>query len=345
MDQQHHVLVTGGSGFIAGHCILQLLQDGHRVRATIRSPDKQDAARRVLEQAGMVHGERLTFVVADLLHDEGWADAALGIDTVLHVASPVQPGPVGNENDLIVPAVEGSLRVLRAARDAHVRRVVLTSAFHAVSWGHAHDDHVFTEEDWTVLDGPGVDAYGKSKTLAERAAWDFVRSEGGPLELTTMLPVAVMGPILGREVSGANHIIQRMLDGKMPAVPRLYIPIVDVRDVAKAHVLAMTTPAAAGERFLISNGPPLSLLEIGAVILSDLDSAPGRVPTRELPDIVVRALALFRAEMRPFIHDLGYAKNTSNEKARRLLGWKPSDAHQAIVAAARSLVRQHPRDA
>jgi nucleoside-diphosphate-sugar epimerase len=257
----------------------------------------------------------------------------------------VQPGPVADEGDLIVPAVQGSLRVLRAAQEARVRRVVLTSAFHAVSWGHPHDDHVFTEEDWTVLDGPGVDAYGKSKTLAERAAWDFVRTEGGPLELTTMLPVAVMGPILGKEVTGANHIIERMLGAKMPAVPRLYIPIVDVRDVAKAHVLAMMHPAAEGQRFLISNGAPLTLREIGAVILSNLGGASGLVPTRELPDIVVRALALFLSEMRPFVHDLGYAKNTSNEKARRLLGWRPGDPRDAIVAAARSIVERRLTDA
>jgi len=165
------VLVTGGSGFIAGHCILQLLGQGFQVRTTVRSLRSEAGVRARLGEPGGA----LSFVAADLTSDAGWAEAVAGCDYVLHVASPVQPGAVANEDDLIVPAVEGTLRVLRAARDAGVRRVVLTSAFHAVGWGHPHDDHVFTEADWTVLDGPGVDAYGRSKTLAERAAWDFDR--------------------------------------------------------------------------------------------------------------------------------------------------------------------------
>jgi len=332
------VLVTGGSGFIAGHCILQLLERGHFVQITIRSRAKEAAVRDVLEGAGMVHSDRLSFVATDLLRDDGWAEAVAGMDVVLHVASPVQPGRVANEDDVIVPAREGTLRVLRAARDAGVKRVVLTSAFHAVSWGHPHDGHMFTEGDWTILDGPGVDAYGKSKTLAERAAWDFIATEGGGLELTTMLPVAVMGPVMGIDVSGANHIVQRMLDGAMPLVPNLFIPVVDARDVASAHILAMTKPEAGGERFLLSNGPALSLKEVGAIIRAALGNAAKRVPTRVLPDFVVRVVARFNAEMRPFVPDLGYAKKTSNDKARRVLGWTPRESREAIVAAATSLV-------
>jgi nucleoside-diphosphate-sugar epimerase len=331
------VLVTGGSGFIAGHCILQLLEQGHLVRATIRSLANETTVRGALQKAGMIHSDRLNFVAADLLRNDGWEEAVAGVESVLHVASPVQPGRVANEEALILPAREGTLRVLRAARNAGVSRVVLTSAFHAVSWGHPHGDHVFTEADWTVIDGPGVDAYGRSKTLAERAAWDFVAAEGGGLELTTMLPVAVMGPVIGEGVSGANHIVQRMLGGAMPVVPNLFIPVVDVRDVASAHVMAMTNPAAAGERFLLSNGRSLSLKEIGAVIRDALGNAAKRVPTRALPDVVVRIAARFNAEMRPFVSDLGYAKNTSNEKARQVLGWAPREPRDAIVAAAMSL--------
>ena len=337
---QQRVLVTGGSGFIAGHCILQLLEQGHLVRSTIRSRAKESAARGVLKDAGMVHSDRLNFAAADLLRDDGWAEAVAGVDVVLHVASPVQPGSVANEEEVIVPAREGTLRVLRAARDAGVKRVVLTSAFHAVSWGYPHDGHVFTEADWTILDGPGVDAYGKSKTLAERAAWDFIAAEGGGLELTTMLPVAVMGPVMGMDVSGANHIVQRMLDGAMPVVPNLFIPVVDVRDVASAHVMAMTNPAAAGERFLLSNGRALSLKEIGAIIRAALGDAAKRVPTRTLPDFVVRIAARFNAGMRPFVPDLGYAKSSSNDKTRRVLGWNPREPREAIVAAATSLARR-----
>jgi nucleoside-diphosphate-sugar epimerase len=331
------ILVTGGSGFIAGHCILQLLERGHLVRATLRSLDKQAAVRSALTDAGLTHVDNLSFVAADLTRDEGWAPACAGIDFVLHVASPVKPGHVANEEDLVVPAREGTLRVLRAARDAGVKRVVLTSAFHAVGWGHPRDDHTFTEDDWTVLDGPGVDAYGKSKTLSERAAWDFVAVEGGAMQLTTMLPVAVMGPVMGREISGANHIVQRMLAGDMPGFPDLFIPIVDVRDVASAHVLALTHPGAAGERFLLASGRPLPMKEIGAVIKAALGERAKRVPKRSIPNWVLRAMAFFNADIRPFVSDLGYAKKISNDKARRLLEWKPREPREAIVAAAKSM--------
>ncbi|WP_236795528.1 aldehyde reductase [Amycolatopsis sp. GM8] len=335
---QQRVLVTGGSGFIAGHCILQLLEQGYLVRATVRSLHREAAVRSVLTEAGMVNGDALSFVAADLTDDAGWADAVADVDFVLHVASPVQPGHVDDPDELIVPAREGTLRVLRAARDAGVTRVVLTSAFHAVGWGHPHDDHVFTEADWTVIDGPGVDAYGVSKTLAERAAWDFARDEGGSTELVTMLPVAVMGPIMGKDVSGSNHIIQRILEGDMPGFPNLFFPIVDVRDVAAAHILAMTTQEAAGQRFLISNGPAVPMKEIGALIRSSLGAAAPNVPTRSIPDLVVRTGAKVSAQMRGIAADLGYARKTSNDKARKVLGWQPRGPEEAIVAAAQSLV-------
>lgn len=333
-----HVLVTGGSGFIAGHCILRLLADGHRVRSTLRSPAREAEVRIALEHAGMTRGDQLRFIAADLLDDRGWPAAMDGIDHVLHVASPVRPGLVADEDAIVVPAREGTLRVLRAARDARVTRVVLTSAFHAVSWGLVRQERPFTEADWTKPDGPGVDAYGRSKTLAERAAWDFIAGEGGGLELTAMLPVAVIGPVLGRTVTGANDIVRRMLEGTMTALPNLFIPVVDVRDVAEAHVSAMTNPVAAGERFLLSNGRPLGLREIAAMLREGFGEDARRVTMRVLPDIVVRAGALFSPALRAIRHDLGYAKQTSNDKARRVLGWSPRPAEAAIEAAARSMI-------
>jgi nucleoside-diphosphate-sugar epimerase len=314
------VLVTGGSGFIAGHVILQLLEQGYRVRTTVRSLARESAVRSVLADAGMVDGDDLSFVAADLMSDAGWPEAVDGVDFVLHVASPVQPGRVENEDDLILPARDGALRVLHAASDAGVKRVVLTSAFHAVSWGHPQTDHVFTEEDWTILDGPGVDAYGKSKTLSERAAWDFIASDQGALELVTMLPVAVMGPIMGSDISGANHLIKSMLDGDMPGFPAVFIPIVDVRDVAAAHILAMNAPDAAGERFLLSNGPAVAMAQIGATVREHLGDAASKVavPTSA--------------------PDLGYSVKTSNDKARGVLRWTPRDPREAIVAAAESML-------
>ncbi|MCU1413176.1 MAG: epimerase [Microbacteriaceae bacterium] len=332
------VLVTGGSGFIAGHCILQLLDQGFRVRATVRSLEREASVRTILADAGMTKGDSLEFVAADLMNDAGWSDAVSGVDFVLHVASPVQPGQVENEDDLIIPAREGTLRVLRAARDGGVTRVVLTSAFHAVSWGHPHDGHVFTEEDWTVLDGPGVDAYGKSKTLAERAAWEFMAAEGGAMQLVTTLPVAVMGPVMGHDISGSNHIIQNMLNGGFPAFPDIYIPIVDVRDVAVAHVLALTTADAAGQRFLLSSDPVMSFAQIGALLKADLGDAAAKVPTRKIPSIVARAGALVNPQLRASAPDLGYKKQMSNEKARTVLGWEPRPSREAVVAAGESMV-------
>ncbi|WP_460491139.1 NAD-dependent epimerase/dehydratase family protein [Dactylosporangium cerinum] len=247
-------------------------------------------------------------------------------------------GKVRHDDEVVVPARDGTLRVLRAARDAGVKRVVLTSAFHAVGFGHPHTGHTFTEDDWSVLDGPGVDAYGRSKTLAERAAWAFLAAEGGALELTTMLPVAVMGPVMGREVSGANHIVQRSLDGAMPGYPNMWIPIVDVRDVATAHVLAMTAGDAAGRRFLLSSGPPVAMRQIGAILRAHLGAAAGRVPTRTIPDLVVRIAAVFSAEFRPVAADLNNVKKISSDSARRVLGWQPRPAQDAVIAAADSMV-------
>jgi nucleoside-diphosphate-sugar epimerase len=336
------VLVTGGSGFIAGHVILALLDEGHEVRATVRSLAKEESVRRILTDAGMADGSRLTFVEADLTADAGWAEATDGVDTVMHVASPVQPGHVENEDDLIVPAREGTLRVLRAAVDSGVRRVVLTSAFHAVSWGWPHDDHVFTDDDWTILDGPGVDAYGRSKVIAERAAWDLVtaaRAEGSTLELVSMLPVAVMGPVMGTDISGSNHIVQRLLTGAMPAMPHIFIPIVDVRDVARAHVLGMTTPSAAGRRFLLSSDPVMEFSEIAEAIRGGVPAeAARRVPTRVLPNVAVRAGAVANPELRAIVPDLGYRKRMSNERAREVLGWSPRPSREAVAAAAESMV-------
>ncbi len=336
---QQRVLVTGGSGFIAGHIILQLLEQGYAVRTTLRSLTREPTVRTRLAEAGLPGGDDLGFVEADLTRDTGWNAAVAGCDFVIHVASPVPADHVRDEDAVIGPAREGTLRVLRAARDAGVGRVVLTSAFHAVGFGHPHTDHVFTEDDWSVLDGPGVDAYGRSKILAERAAWEFVRGEGGTMELVTILPVAVMGPVLGDEVSGANHIVQRSLGGRLPGYPNMYVPIVDVRDVASAHVAALTAPGAAGERILVGTGEPaVAMKQIGATLKAHLGAAAAKVPTRTIPDVVVRVAALFAAEYRPVAADLGFVKQVSNAKARRVLGLQPRTAEQAIIAAAESMI-------
>ena len=333
------ILVTGGSGFVAGHIIIQLLEQGYHVRTTIRSMTRQAQVRQVLQDAGMARNAPLEFVTADLMQDAGWAEAVAGVDYVLHVASPVHIAGVKDDDEVITPAREGTLRVLRAARDAKVKRVVLTSALHAAGFGHGKIDRTFTENDWTPLDGPGVDAYGKSKVLAEKAAWDFIDNEGQRMELTTILPVAIMGPVMGDGISGANEIVQRSLDGRMPGYPNMFVPIVDVRDVAAAHIAAMTNPAAAGERFLVvSDKPAIAMKQIGAILKNTFGDDAKKVPTRTIPDFVVRLAALFNNEFKPIAADLNYSKKISGEKTARVLGVRPRDPEIAIKAAAESML-------
>jgi nucleoside-diphosphate-sugar epimerase len=338
IDHARPVLVTGGSGFIAGHVILRLLAQGRRVRTTVRSLGRQDAVRAVLGDAGAEHLDLLEFVAADLTRADGWDLAVDGVDGVLHVASPVRPGHVDDEDDVIEPARRGTLRVLGAARGAGVRRVVLTSAFHAAGFGHGRVDRVFTEEDWSPLDGPGMDAYGRSKVLAERAAWEFAGETGSP-ELVTLLPVAVLGPVMGDAVSGTNHLLQRMLNGGMPGFPDLAIPFVDVRDVAAAHIAALDVPAAAGKRVLLSAQETATpLRDVGALLRSTFGERAAKVPTRNIPSLVVRTAAPFRPEFRDLVPELGYVKRLSTAREHELLGLSPRPWSEAVVAGARSML-------
>lgn len=338
IDHARPVLVTGGSGFIAGHVILGLLAQGRRVRTTVRSLGRQDAVRAVLGDAGAEHLDLLEFVAADLTRDDGWDLAVDGVDGVLHVASPVRPGHVDDEDEVIEPARRGTLRVLSAARAAGVRRVVLTSAFHAAGFGHGRVDRVFTEEDWSPLDGPGMDAYGRSKVLAERAAWEFASETGSP-ELVTILPVAVLGPVMGDAVSGTNHLLQRMLNGGMPGFPDLAIPFVDVRDVAAAHIAALDVPAAAGKRVLLSAQETATpLRDVGALLRSTFGERAAKVPTRNIPSLVVRTAAPFRPEFRDLVPELGYVKRLSTAREHELLGLSPRPWSEAVVAGARSML-------
>jgi nucleoside-diphosphate-sugar epimerase len=333
------VLVTGGSGFIGAHCILQLLAAGHRVRTTVRGLDREAGVRAMLQAGGAEPGDRLSFFAADLLSDAGWPDAAAGCDCVLHVASPFPIGVPKNDDDLIVPARDGALRVLRAARDARVRRVVVTSSFAAIGYGHPPSDRPFTEESWTDLNGNGLTAYVKSKTIAERAAWDFIAREGGGLELAVVNPVGVFGPVLGPDYSTSISIVQRLMDGAMPGCPRLAFGVVDVRDVAELHLRAMIDPAAKGERFLAIAGDFMTIQEIARVLKDRLGDRANRVPTRLLPDWLLRVASFFDSSLKQITPELGKFKNATNEKARRVLGWSPKSKEDALTATAESLLR------
>jgi nucleoside-diphosphate-sugar epimerase len=332
------VLVTGGSGFIGCHCILQLLAAGYQVRTTVRSLKREADVRTMLKVAGVEPGDRLSFVAADLEKDAGWAEALAGCEYVLHVASPLPASVPKDEDELIIPAREGTLRVLRAARDAGVKRVVLTSSFAAVGYGHEPQETPFNETNWSVLNGDGT-AYGKSKTLAERAAWDFLAKEGGSMELSVINPVGVFGPVLGPDYSTSILLVQRLMVGAMPGCPRLYFGLVDVRDVADIHLRAMTRLSAKSERFLATAGDFMSMLEVAKVLKSRLGSAAKRVPTRELPNWVVRLAAFRDPAVRLILPELGKVKNATNEKAKRLLGWTPRSNEEAILATAESMMR------
>ncbi len=332
------VLVTGGSGFIGSHTIVKLLAAGHDVRATVRDLKRADEVRAMLRTGGAVAPERVQFFAADLEKDAGWAEAVRGCEFVLHVASPLPASVPKNEDELIVPAREGTLRVLRAARDAGVKRVVVTSSFAAIGYGHPASHPAFTEKDWTDPNSSDVMAYPKSKTLAERAAWDFMAKEGGALELATVNPVAVFGPVLAPDFSASIQIISRLMDGSLPGAPKLSFGVVDVRDVADLHVIAMTHPAAKGERFLAVAGEFMSIKQVALVLKARMGAAAKKVPTMEVPDFLVRLAALRDPAVKSILPELGKRKNATNEKARRLLGWSPRSNEEAIVATAESLI-------
>jgi dihydroflavonol-4-reductase len=332
------VLVTGGSGFVGSHLVLRLLQDGHKVRTTVRSRDREAEARAMLARGGIEAGERLEVLVADLERDEGWKVAAAGCEFVHHVASPLPFDNPRDVNALVGPARDGTLRVLRAARDVGAKRVVMTSSFAAIGYGHRPRKERLDETDWTDVNGPGVTAYIKSKAVAERAAWDFMAGEGGALELSTINPVGIFGPLLGPHLSSSVKVIKMMLDGGMPLVPRIYVSIVDVRDVADLHVRAMTNPAAKGERLLAVAEGPLPLLDIAAMLKRRLGSGARRISLVRFPDWGVRLVSIFNRNARAALPEMGFARRVTGDKAKRLLGWAPRGGEEALVATAESLL-------
>ena len=342
MDGNSVVLVTGGSGYIAGFCIAQLIREGWQVRTTVRSLAREAAVRAAvigLAGAGLAGPDRLTFAAADLNADAGWPEAVAGCKFVLHVASPIPTANPKDDGELIRPARDGALRVLRAARDAGIARVVMTASTAAIAYGHGGRSEPFTEADWSdPANLADSSAYERSKTLAERAAWDFMAREGGALELVTVNPGAVLGPVFGKDFSASIEIVKKLMDGSLPGLPRFGFPLVDVRDIADLHVRAMVHPAAAGERF-IGAGPFYWMADVARVLKARLPaSAARRVPSRTLPDWLIRASAMFDPLVRSRLFELGKERPVSAEKARRVLGWSPRPNDEAIMATAESLI-------
>ena len=328
------VTVTGASGFIAVHCVRELLERGYRVRGTLRDARRESAIRAVLAPLDTA---RLSFAEAELTKDAGGAQAMAGATYVLHVASPLPKALPKHEEELIRPAREGALRALRSAHEAGVARVVMTSSMAAVLSGRDRSGaHVFDENDWSDPNCP-MSAYEKSKTLAERAAWDFVRGLPAerPLELVCMNPGFVLGPSLLGVDNTSNELVGKLLRREVPGVPRLHLPLVDVRDVATAHVLAMTARKAAGERFLLVSDT-VWMKEI-ADVLSD---AGYKVPTRVLPNFLVRLVGLVDPTVRLVVNGLGNQVLTSHQKAQSLLGWSGRTMRDMVLDTAKSITER-----
>ncbi|HEY5107739.1 MAG TPA: aldehyde reductase [Caulobacteraceae bacterium] len=335
MSGEQTVLVTGGSGYIGGRCIVALLERGYRVRTTVRSLSREGDVRAAIATV-TDPADRLSFHVANLTNDEGWDAATQGCDFVLHIASPLGVPEPKDPNDLIAPARDGALRALKAAVKAGVGRVVMTSSVAATGGSYDAPDGVMDETAWTDPDQP-VGGYAKSKTLAERAAWEFIGAQGGQTTLATVNPALVLGPVMGGDFSDSVQVVQRLLTGKMPGLPRLGFNIVDVRDVADLHIRAMTDANAAGRRFIAASNF-LWMEEMAALLRRRLGDRAVRVPTRKVPDFVVRLAALFDADLRTVTPGLGRRREFSSAKATNLLGWRPRSAEDTVVDCAESLI-------
>ncbi|MEL6697097.1 MAG: aldehyde reductase [Bacteroidota bacterium] len=336
MTAPSRVLVTGITGFIGSHVAIQLLEKGYEVVGTLRNPNRTDSIQEAIAKHTK-HTDRLSFAQAELMDAESWKQAMKGIEYVMHVASPISTTTPKDENEMIIPAREGTLNVLRAATEAGVKRVVITSSVAAISYNDARGSNAkFTEEDWTDIVNPSVNAYIKSKTLAERAAWDFVRQQAGAPELATVNPSLVLGPVLEKDFGSSAVLVKRLLDGSFPALPKLGFPIVDVRSVADLHLLAMEKEEAAGERF-IAGGKFMWMDEIAKTLK---EAYPNRkVPTGKLPNFLFRLMALFDAQTRSVLGELNTPRPVDISKAQNLLGWKPIEEKEAILATAESLMK------
>ena len=327
------VLVTGGTGFIGLHCLQQLLDKGYKVRTTIRSESRKQEVLEAMKKHSS-NCENLEFYIADLLKDDGWKEAVEGSKYVLHVASPFFLGEPENEDVFIKPAVEGTLRVLKACADADVQKVVLTSSFAAVGYGHPREKEVYTEEDWSSVDGE-ISAYAKSKTLAEKAAWEFVENleESKKFDLTVINPVAVTGPMLTSDIGSSNDFLLKLISGSMPACPKIHMGYIDVRDVAKAHIFSMTEEKTNGERIIVSENE-MFFAEVGKTLN---EAGFKKSPTKELPNFLVKIMSFFVGELKTLISALNRKGDIDKTKAERFFNWEYISTEQSVTETAKQL--------
>ena len=337
MGTSETVLVTGGTGAVGTNCILQLLQKGYAVKATLRSIGKKDEVLEMLKYGGVTAIENLSFVEADLNSDANWDQSLKGCKYVLHVASPTHIESK-DETAMIGQAVEGVLRVLKASRDAGVKRVVLTSSFGALGFSNHDRNTETTEANWTDPNEKGLSAYEKSKALAELAAWDFMKTQGGSLELAVINPVAIFGPLLGPSKSPSFGLLRSLLDGSLKALPNIPLNAVDIRDVADLHIRAMIIPEAAGQRFIATANGEISLPEIAKLLKEIMPTVAARVSLKTIPDWVLRIGALFSTQANHAVLFLKVNRRVSNAKAKEILGWTPiANNKEAILASVESM--------
>jgi nucleoside-diphosphate-sugar epimerase len=333
------VLVTGASGFVGLHCTLLLLEKGYRVRGTVRSLSRESHLREVLGRHVDV-GDRLSFAATDLMKDDGWDAAVEGCEYVLHIASPVLAGPPRHPDDLVIPARDGTLRLLGAAASAGVKRVVLTSSLAAVIAGYSEYGRVFDESDWSDTDGD-ISAYSLSKTLAEQAAWEFVKGQDSerPLELAVLNPGYILGPVLdgSHQLVASGEIVYKLMQRELPGAPDLNFHMVDVRDVAGAHLKAMTMPEAVGKRFCCFS-EYVEMQEVALILDRHFSGRGYKIPTRRIPNIAVRIIALFDETARLVVRYLGHRVEISTERIRGELDWQPRPAEEAVVDMAESMI-------
>ena len=318
--------------------MIGLLQQGYDVRATVRDLAREGAVRAQLAKAVDAR-DRLNFYAANLTSDAGWDAATSGCDYVLHVAAPLGVPEPKNADELIIPARDGARRAVNAAIRAGVKRVVMTSSVAATSGPPKGPDSVKDEATWTDITDAAVSAYARSKTIAERAAWDLIAASGGGTTLATVNPAMVLGPVLGRDFSDSIQIVQRLMTGKVPGIPRLGFNVVDVRDVADLHIRAMTAPEAAGQRF-IAAGDWAWMADMAALLRARLGADAAKVPTRRIPDFVLRLASLFDKDLRFVTPMLGRKHDHTSAKAQRMLGWRPRPTDETVLDTARSLVKE-----
>ncbi|WP_137596692.1 NAD-dependent epimerase/dehydratase family protein [Paucilactobacillus kaifaensis] len=334
------VLVTGGNGFLAMHIIKQLLDDAYPVRATVRSIEKQTNVITALQNANTANLDQLSFIEASLTEDANWPTAMKDITYVMSVAAPVFVNGTNDPQTVTQTATQGTLRILKAAVNANVKRVIMTSNLGAVGFSNLDATHVTTEVDWTDSEQPGLSLYEKSKLVAEKSAWEYLKRTDSKLEFVTVNPGAMLGPALDQHVSGSFGLVKNLLDGTFSRIPRIEMNIVDVRDVADMHVRAMMTPQAAGKRFLAVNDVPVSMGGIATVIRLNRPELAAKVPTKLLSGWLIKLASHFNQQAKEGRLFLEINHNVSNQQAKSVLGWHPIYSNeQTILSAVDQLVK------